>query len=64
MLEMFKSISTGFDARIELRKHTEKQQLDLATSHQTKITKLKEGCNKVFSELFTSLSCIPSKYIQ
>lgn len=63
MLEMFKSISTGFDARIELRKRTEKQQLDLATSHQTKIKELKLECKKVFSESF-SLSCIPSKYIQ
>lgn len=63
MLEMFKSISTGFDARIELRKQTEKQQLDLATSHQTKKKKLKQECKEVFSELF-SLSCIPSKYIQ
>lgn len=60
---MFKSISTGFDARIELRKQTEKQQLDLATSHQTKKQNLKQECKEVFSELF-SLSCIPSKYIQ
>lgn len=60
---MFKSISTGFDARIELRKQTEKQQLDLATSHQKKIKELKQECKEVFSESF-SLSCIPSKYIQ
>lgn len=63
MLEMFKSISTGFDTRLALGKQTEKQQIDVATSHQKKIKELIQECKEVFSESF-SLSCIPSKYIQ
>lgn len=59
MLEILKSILTGLDARIELRKQTEKQQLNLATSHQKKIKELKQECKEVFP-VSLSLSCIPS----
>lgn len=48
MFKILKNVSTGLAARRKIREHSEKEQFELATSHQKKINELNDKCKKVF----------------